>query len=183
MQCWLQSIVWLSVFINPFHAAGFRSSTRRCSIGKDVLKNFAKFTRKHLCRSLFFNKVAGLRPATLLKRDSGTVVFLWILRNFQEHLLYRTLLDDCFYVLLLYLMKTSRNVNFPMFSGGTERDQWHKIASTRISFVQYINLPPSSEFLARWYCNKRPVFTNWKDGNKSSILVSEITSVRSNHRC
>ena len=27
---------------------------------KDVLKNFSKFTRKHLCQSLFFNKVAGL---------------------------------------------------------------------------------------------------------------------------
>ena len=25
---------------------------------KDVLKNFAKFTRKHLCQSLFFKKVA-----------------------------------------------------------------------------------------------------------------------------
>ena len=28
---------------------------------KGVLKNFAKFTGKHLCQSLFFNKVAGLR--------------------------------------------------------------------------------------------------------------------------
>ena len=26
---------------------------------KDVLRNFAKFTGKHLCQSLFFNKVAG----------------------------------------------------------------------------------------------------------------------------
>ena len=34
---------------------------------KGILKNFAKFTGKHLCQSLFFNKVAGLRPATLLK--------------------------------------------------------------------------------------------------------------------
>ena len=25
---------------------------------KGALKNFAKFTRKHLCQSLFFNKVA-----------------------------------------------------------------------------------------------------------------------------
>ena len=30
-----------------------------------VLKNFAKFTGKHLGKSLFFNKVAGLRPVTL----------------------------------------------------------------------------------------------------------------------
>ena len=35
---------------------------------KCVLRNFAKFTGKHLCQSLFFNKVAGLRSATLLKK-------------------------------------------------------------------------------------------------------------------
>ena len=33
---------------------------------KGVLKNFAKFTRKHMCRSLFFNKVAGLSNAAIL---------------------------------------------------------------------------------------------------------------------
>ena len=26
---------------------------------KDFLRNFAKFTGKHLCQNLFFNKVAG----------------------------------------------------------------------------------------------------------------------------
>ena len=35
---------------------------------KGVLRNFAKFTRKHLCQSLFLNKVVCLRPATLLKK-------------------------------------------------------------------------------------------------------------------
>ena len=39
----------------------------RCSIKKGVLRNFVKFTGKHLHQSLFFNKVAGLRCATLLK--------------------------------------------------------------------------------------------------------------------
>ena len=34
---------------------------------KCVPKNFAKFTGKHLCHSLFFNKAAGLRTATLKK--------------------------------------------------------------------------------------------------------------------
>ena len=33
---------------------------------KDALGDFAKFT-EHLCQSLFFNKVAGLRPAILTK--------------------------------------------------------------------------------------------------------------------
>ena len=34
---------------------------------KGVPKNFGKFTGKHLCRGLIFNKVAGL-PVTLLKK-------------------------------------------------------------------------------------------------------------------
>ena len=33
---------------------------------KAVLRNFAKFTGKHLCQGPLFNKVAGLIPATLL---------------------------------------------------------------------------------------------------------------------
>ena len=45
-----------------------RSSHRRCSVKKGVLRNFAKFTGKHLYQSLFFNKIAGLRSATLLKK-------------------------------------------------------------------------------------------------------------------
>ena len=44
-----------------------------------IHKDFAKFTGKHLCWSLFFDKVSGLQPATLLKRDSKAGVFLWIL--------------------------------------------------------------------------------------------------------
>ena len=42
---------------------------------KDVLGNFTKFTGKHLCQSLFFNKVAGLRPASLLKKETLTQMF------------------------------------------------------------------------------------------------------------
>ena len=38
----------------------FRSSLQRCSMKKGVLRNVSKFTVKHLCQSLFFNKVAGL---------------------------------------------------------------------------------------------------------------------------
>ena len=49
------------------HLQECRSSNHRCSVRKGVLRNFTKFTGKHLCQSLFFNKVAGRRPATLLK--------------------------------------------------------------------------------------------------------------------
>ena len=43
-------------------------------VKKDVIRKFVKFTGKHLCQSLIFKNVAGLRAATLLKRDSGTGV-------------------------------------------------------------------------------------------------------------
>ena len=42
---------------------------------KGVPKNFSKFTGKHLCQSLFLNKVAGLRSATLLKKWLGHKCF------------------------------------------------------------------------------------------------------------
>ena len=50
----------------------FRSCRPEVFCKKDFLRNFTKLTGKHLCQSLFFNKVAGLRPTTLLKRDSNT---------------------------------------------------------------------------------------------------------------
>ena len=49
-----------------FHAKYFlhlfglsRSSRRRCSVKKGILRNFAKFAGKHMCQTLFFNTVAG----------------------------------------------------------------------------------------------------------------------------
>ena len=71
---------------------------------KGVLKNFANFTGKHLCRSLF------LRPVTLLKRDCNTGVFLWNLAKFlrtpffTEHL--RLQLLEIYF---LIIKATSRN--------------------------------------------------------------------------
>ena len=53
-----------------------RSSHLSCSIEKAVLKNFAIFTGKHLCWSLSLIDLRASRPATFLKRDSNTVVFL-----------------------------------------------------------------------------------------------------------
>ena len=52
------------LLISPFFD---HADARRCSV-KKCFRNFAKFTGKHMCKSLFFNKVAGLRPATLLKK-------------------------------------------------------------------------------------------------------------------
>ena len=45
----------------------YRSSRPDMFCEKGVLRNFVKFRGKHLCQGLFFNKVPGLRTATLLK--------------------------------------------------------------------------------------------------------------------
>ena len=47
-----------------------RSSRPKVFQKKGVLRNFLKLTGKHLCQSLFFNNVAGLRPAILLKKET-----------------------------------------------------------------------------------------------------------------
>ena len=44
--------------MKPFNTI-CRSSHRRCSVRKGVLRHCAKFTGKHLPQSLFFNKVTG----------------------------------------------------------------------------------------------------------------------------
>ena len=53
-----------------------RSRHRRCSLKKGVLKSFAKFTGKHLCQSLFFNKVEKFFKKLFHQRDSVTGAFL-----------------------------------------------------------------------------------------------------------
>ena len=45
-----------------------RSSHQRCSMTKDVLRNFSKFTGKHVCQSLLFNKAATLLKKRLWHR-------------------------------------------------------------------------------------------------------------------
>ena len=62
---------------------------------KGVLKNF---TRKHLCQSLPLIKLQVEACNFIKKKDSGTGVFLWTLRNFSEQLSYRTPLYDCFWM-------------------------------------------------------------------------------------
>ena len=60
--------------------ASFRISHSRCFIIKGVLKNFEKFTRKHLCLSLYFNEIAGLKQkeqasrTTFLQNTSGQLL-------------------------------------------------------------------------------------------------------------
>ena len=68
---------------------------------KSLLKNFAKFIVKYLCRSLFFNKVASVRTATLFKKrlqhryfteHPGRLLLWKVLQNHYENIVIRNLL-------------------------------------------------------------------------------------------
>ena len=69
-----------------------RSSRPEMFCNKDVFKNFKKFTGKLLRHTSFLNKVAGIKAATLLKKETLAQVlscgFCEIFKNtyFIEHL-------------------------------------------------------------------------------------------------
>ena len=49
------------------HYLWMEAVVQRCFMKKGILENFAKFTGKHLCQSLFFNKVSFLSDEKLQK--------------------------------------------------------------------------------------------------------------------
>ena len=78
---------WKPVLMKLLYIAMVRSSLPEVFCKKGDLRNFVK----HLCQSLFFNKVAGLNPAILLKERLAQVFyceFYEISKNtfFTEHL-------------------------------------------------------------------------------------------------
>ena len=81
---------------------GFQKQPPEVFYKKGVLRIFTKFTGKDLCKSLFFNKVAGLRAATLLKKKLQHRYFPVKFIKFLRNLFYRTPPGDCFQVLQLY---------------------------------------------------------------------------------
>ena len=72
-------------FLSRLSLVNEEAVSQRCSVKKGVLRNFTKFTRKHLCQGLFFN-----RPATLLKKRLWHRRFLWICAIFRDTFFQRT---------------------------------------------------------------------------------------------
>ena len=54
-----------------------RNSSPEVLCKKGVLKDFLKFTGKHLCLTLFFNKVAGLIVYNFVEKETLAQVFSW----------------------------------------------------------------------------------------------------------
>ena len=57
--------------MNHIDLSLFKSSHRRCSVEKGVLKNFANFTGKHLCSSLFLIKTFLPKKKPFCRRDNA----------------------------------------------------------------------------------------------------------------
>ena len=68
----------------------FRSSRPEVFCKKGVLKSFAKFTEKLLCKSLFLNKVADQWPATLFKKGLWNRCFPVDFAKFLRLFFFRT---------------------------------------------------------------------------------------------
>ena len=67
-HCLLSVLLYIQHLLPHYHCYYSEAVVRKCSIKKGVLRNFTKFSGKYLCQSLFFGKIAGLRPATLSKK-------------------------------------------------------------------------------------------------------------------
>ena len=77
---------------------------------KGALRNFTKFTEKHQCLSLFFSNVAGLRPATLLKKKPWHRCFA---------------VNSVKFLRAPFLQKSSGGCfGFLVFSGGIKWEHW-----------------------------------------------------------
>ena len=87
-----------------------RSSHQRCSVRKGVLRNFPKFTRKHLCQVLFYNKAAGPKPATLLKKRLWHRYFPMNIAKFPRTPFNRTPLNNCFSTIQHFLAENPSKV-------------------------------------------------------------------------
>ena len=59
------------VYISTFYDLAFfksKSSHRRCSVKKNEFLKTLQNSQESICARVFLSKVAGLRPATLLKK-------------------------------------------------------------------------------------------------------------------
>ena len=71
MAVWVHVLFTFNVFIRFCFL--YTSSRPEVFCKKGVLRNFAKFTGKHFCQGLFFNKVAG--SCNFFKKETLALVF------------------------------------------------------------------------------------------------------------
>ena len=100
-----------------------RSSHQRCSMKKGF-PEISQNSKENTCASLFFNKVAGLRPSTLLKKRPWHRCFPVNFVKFLRTPFLQTILDACFCSSLNFQSTRSEIIcrigvlkNFAIFTG------------------------------------------------------------------
>ena len=93
----------------------FRSSHRRCSVRKGVLRNSEKFTGKHLFHS-------QRKTCNFIKMESLAQVFPMNFASFSEHLIQRTSPDNWFCPMFWILSLKFTD----LFKGVQKEDTWQK---------------------------------------------------------
>ena len=132
----------------------FRSSHWRCSVRKGVLRNFAKFTRKRLWQSLFFNKDAGwgncfwsflcllLKISCLfhfnrkMKYRKGNTLMEDRLQK-DRQVVYRVTTSDTEWQRMVQRVTTNDNEWQRLTtSGTTNNNKWQRVISANFSFFK-----------------------------------------------
>ena len=104
-----------------------RSSHLRWSLKRGVLKDFSKFTAKHLCQSAFFKKVTDLTAKFTAKHLCQSAFFKkvtdlrhffiehlwWLLLNYQNYISKGLYSKECFILALMLtkIMKRTSKIN------------------------------------------------------------------------
>ena len=73
-----------------------------------ILRN----AQQNTCVGVFYITLQACRPPALLKRDSNAGAFLWILRNFKEHLFWSTSPNGCFWKLKILNKRINKFRNY-----------------------------------------------------------------------
>ena len=120
-----------------------RSNHQRCSVRKSVLRNFARFTGKRLCQVLFYNKVPGSEPATLLKKRLWYRCFPVNFAKFLRTPFHRTPLIYCFSTIHHFLAENpSKELNGQQQHKGVTF-HWYRTSTSLVKLFQSTSLRSS----------------------------------------
>ena len=89
-----------------------RSSHQRCSVKKDVLKNFAKLHREAPVLESLFGNFGGPQPCNFFKKRLQHRSFPVKFAKFLEHLFWRTSGKDCFSITFFQFCSECESIIF-----------------------------------------------------------------------
>ena len=120
---WFPWFPWLSGHPAPARSAhNIQKQPTELFCKKGVLRNFAKFTGKHLCQRLFFNKVAGLSTFGRLLLN----IVIQSCSPCNKHSLLKRLIKNVFR--RNYLVSLHKKWSFPL------RISWVNVTKSAVSW-------------------------------------------------